>query len=176
MAAKKRVKTNTKPKKKKVILPKVMSKLIDIALKDLRKAEKTKGVVIDMDDWYVGDREVSCILSGSHLTVERHEVCSVCFAGAVMAGTLGRAGSKGYYEPIDFPGNADQLNALNELRCGNIADAAVDLDIVDSYSDAYHEMSDKYADLEVPDYDNLNPEPFHKAMERIQKILKRDGL
>lgn len=105
------------PKKIK-ILPKKPSKLIRLALKDLRAAEKA-GAIIDMG-WWLAKREK---VDGGP------KVCVVCFAGAVMKNTLGlrpneptRQYPAGEICPSAeyTPGNVKQLEALNDFRAGDI--------------------------------------------------------
>lgn len=100
-------------------LPSLPSDLITLALADLRKAESTPGLTIDMSDWYVTDRE---------------GVCTVCLAGAVMAVTLGISApqpahtilpsSERYVDPVF----CDPLRALNLFRTGHIHDGLLYLD------------------------------------------------
>lgn len=108
------------------ILPKKPSKLIRLALKDLKAAEKV-GAIIDMGYWLTKGY--------GNGTVER---CVVCLGGAVMKGTLQlrpRKGDKyGHGKELspneeNTPGNVDQLHALNEFRMGAVASALQTLNI-----------------------------------------------
>src|SRR4051812_17274748 len=88
-----------KKTKAKVVLPMKMSKLIGIALADLKKAEKQSNkYAIDMSDWYNPKAQLECrTLNGA--LVAKHAICSVCFAGAVMAFSLPKPRGKGELDP-----------------------------------------------------------------------------
>lgn len=100
--------------KKKTILPRKMSALIRVALADLRLVERSKRYVVNMDAW--------------HLAKDDDHPCAVCFGGSVMAKSLDADPGR-ILEPRDFPGNTDQLFALNCLRTGDLVNAAAHLKI-----------------------------------------------
>lgn len=174
MAAKKKVRAKAK------ILPKVMSKLIEIALNDLKKAEATKGMVVDMAEWLNPNVKLECTTPNGEV-VERRKACIVCAAGAVMAFTLGKKNTTKELFPEDMRNNEDQLCAINELRCGDVANAASYLGICEKYHNLINGLySEEYEALlelneDVPEYDNLNPKSFHKAMEKLATKLRRAG-
>ena len=88
-------------RKKPVILPKIPSKLIRLALKDLEWVEKRKKIYkVDMYSWH-----------------EPNSHCSVCLAGAVMANTL-KCDPKDEVRPEYIPRNKLQLRALDYFREG----------------------------------------------------------
>ena len=59
-----------------------------------------------------------------HTPNEKAGICQVCFAGAVMAGTLGESPEQAM-DPFVFSGSWEKaLNALEMVRQGNIVDAA----------------------------------------------------
>lgn len=160
--------------KKKVILPTKMSALIKLALKDIRKMEKTAGVVVDMSTFFAPKSEIVCA-THSGAIVEKRTACVLCAAGAVMAGTLGaniRGQSKA---PQDFKGNENQLNAIDCLREGSVGDAASNLGL---FTDDYGPKYAKYSAFNetIPEYEPMNPKPFHKAMEKLQVKLEKAGL
>lgn len=98
-------------KKKQVSLPDKPSALIRLALRDLEKVEKVPA------HYRVGmDEAFHCGMDGS-------EPCVVCFAGAVMAKTLGA----GWKDPTiyvgSFPENSKKLHSLDYFRTGRLDDA-----------------------------------------------------
>lgn len=99
--------------KKPVVLPRKMSALIRIALKDLEKVERSRIYEVAMGDWHhpLGDGK-----------------CAVCFAGAVMAKTC-RFKKNDYVYPrrSSMGENLDQFFALDSLRQGEIRLAASEL-------------------------------------------------
>lgn len=147
--------------KRKTILPRKMSKLIEIAMKDLKRVEAAKDMVVVMEEWFDPEAEVVCKVGGN--IISERQVCSACLAGSVMAFTLGKKNAKSYLIPDDMRGNEDQLNALNELRCGGVSTAAEVLGLVErgdynkmgqfAYSPERQKIIDEL-DCEIPDYDN----------------------
>lgn len=98
--------------KKRQTLPNKPSKLIEVAIKDLAKVEAEKDKFeIDMNDWYVPHSE----------SPTGKPVCAVCFAGSVIAMSLGKGhrGSHGF-KGITNKRTEMKLEALNEFRAGNI--------------------------------------------------------
>lgn len=79
------------------------SKWIRLAVADVKKVVKSPKYKFDLSEWH-----------------EPNGTCKVCFAGARMMG-LGGNPEKELY-PGDFT-EKDQLNALDELRCGGIDDS-----------------------------------------------------
>lgn len=106
-----------------IILPHKPSALIRIGVADLHKAIE-RGDDINMYSW---------------ASFRINRPCSVCFAGAVMRGTLGLKddqvlekfkesvyGKPNDYcnvMPEDYEKNVEQLEALNYLRCGDTVNA-----------------------------------------------------
>ena len=86
------------------MLPNDPSELIRLAIADLEKVEHDERYSVNMNAW--------------HEPIE--EVCCVCLAGALMAGTLnGDPGS--CLDPRDFDGpTRAKLWALNSLGRGNV--------------------------------------------------------
>ncbi len=169
-------KAKTKVRKKPVILPKKLSALIKIALKDLRKAEALpKKFIVEMDDWFVPEDVVCETKNGTEF--ERHKICTVCAAGSVMAFSLGMGEDKRFLAPEKFPRNEGQLHAINDLRCGEVDHAAFSLGLVapDDYGDYDFNAFNKF-NCVIPEYNRKNPEPFHKAMTKLQEKLVKAGL
>ncbi|SRR6266852_4842596 len=162
--------------KKQVILPMVPSQLIDIAIKDMRKALAKKWV-INMSTWYNPKTKVECKVDDDTI-IERYTVCSGCAAGSVMAFSLANANQlKVKLEPDNFKKNSQQLLAIDHLRQGEAAEAAVQLGLIDGrYSDY-----EKYLALSslnnksIPYFDQQKPEPFFKAMKAFSAKLKKAG-
>lgn len=137
-----------------MILPEKPSDLIELALKDLAKVERSKRYVVDMN---------YAFHSGSK------DLCSVCLAGAVMAMSLNISPETGQ-DPDDFPPDErDRLNALNSFRMG----------YVDSGICTMTSLEDDYPDLgmdhPIPKYrqDQLG---FKKAMAELAVDLRAKGL
>ena len=87
------------------MLPNDPSELIRLAIADLEKVEQDSRYDVDMSVWHE-----PC-----------GEVCEVCLAGAVMAGTLG-ADVGEYSTPDDFSeGIPYKLRALSYFRTGDIS-------------------------------------------------------
>lgn len=168
-------------RKKPVILPRVMSKLIDIALKDIRKVEKMKSkYAIDMGDWYDPNAQLVCSV-GDNSVISRTKICSVCAAGSVMAFSLNAKGNR-ELTPDSFPKNADQLHAINALRVGSVLSAYQVLFPDEGVSD-YTQDSERRKKAnqlielgdDIPEYEPMEPEPFHKALKKLQAKLQKAG-
>lgn len=183
MAKKAKAKKRTTRKSRKVILPMKLSSLIKICLKDIRRAEATPTCIINMDEWF--EREIAECAISNGMVVETHEYCIMCAAGSVMAFTLGALTKKEHATayPSDFPDNAQQLQAIDELRCGQVSGAArciwPDTENVEwgqqSKNDKKLDQVAKF-NCNIPDYDRDKPEPFHKAMTKLQEKLAKAGL
>ncbi len=145
-------------------LPEKLSDLIDLALADLRKVEKDDRYAVDMATWHEPP--------GASLDEEATR-CHVCFAGAVMAGTLGTMPNV-VVLPSDFtsmgddPHTARRLLALDSVRNGFVEDALRELG-------AYSLPSDVEDHVDVPRYSTHNPEPFHAAMAELAERLRKEG-
>lgn len=137
---------------KKKQLPKKLSGLIDIALADLSKAERSKYYTVEMSIYHFPDLE--------------ENKCLVCFAGAVMSQTLG-ADRKLNIDPDIFPlETGNKLKALDSVRCGAL-EAAFD----------WLERDLPYGlktELDVTKY-NEDPAEFKQDMKKISKLLKAVG-
>lgn len=182
--AKKRVVRKVAKKARRVILPKKLSSLIKICLRDMRKAEALpEKYVISMGEWYSPNETVSCQLDDGTL-IKEHTVCVMCAAGSVMAFSLANERQKKEtLGPDDFGDNELQLGAIDCLRQGQCAAAyrAINRDD-DPESESYNWNDDithqklERLDTKIPDYEPTNPEPFHKAMTKLHDKLARAGL
>lgn len=154
-------------KKKPVILPRKMSSLIRIALRDIRKVENSNKFVIEMGSWFT-PTEITC-KTDNGAVISEYKSCAVCAAGSVMAFSLG-ASKKFNQEltPSEFTGNTSQLSAIDSLRVGEVHDASNELGIVISGDRSRF-------DTHVPEYDAMEPELFHKAMTKLQTRLAKAG-
>jgi len=161
---------------RKKILPMVPSALIDIAIKDMRKA-LAKGWVINMGAWYDPKAKVKCTVDDD-VVIEEYTVCSACAAGSVMALSLASTNQqKRRLEPGTFSANEKQLRAIDDLRQGSISLAANELNLID---DPYAEGSTEYQtlralDVSIPEFNQQKPEVFFKAMKAFSAKLKKAG-
>jgi hypothetical protein len=143
----------TKMVEKAKVLPRLPSALIRLALKDLERVSKRKNIKVDMDDW----------------VVQKRKKCSVCFAGAVMVGTLGVAPT-GYKDPYDCGDeNLSQLKALNALRAGKCEDGFSYLLPMLAANAPFPVL-----DREVPPYTGKGTK-FFKAMRQLADDFEKAG-
>ncbi len=132
----------------KTQLPDKPSELIRAGLEDLKKCEADDGYRICMADWHSP--------SG--------QVCTVCFAGSVMAKSLG-ADKLTDFDPYQFA-DGDKLDALNSFRAGDVAEGLMIMGLPnEGFSDA----------LDLPGYED-SPVEFHKAMAALADTLEKAGL
>jgi hypothetical protein len=169
-------------------LPTKPSELIRVALADLKRAERTPNLIVDMDYWHEpeveGDTEEAAALAGYDpvtCTVKApvEPECTVCFAGSVMAFSL-HAPARANVAPDSYPEPIERkLNALNEFREGCLYDgfrylgwsedkiqrAMRRLGFEGGISDHQVEVA-KYAD---------EPEQFKRDMTALAKRLAKAG-
>lgn len=148
------------------MLSKVPSVLIRVGLRDLRACEAMpEKFQIYMPTWY---------------TPQEDGLCMVCFAGAVIAQSLGNGPlSK---DPCDFPEDRDQLNALNEFRNGRLRQAFSYLGLLVPRANCEMEKcdctlcADMPADLprsmQIPEHGSRG---FYPAMEKMADLLESKG-
>ena len=133
-------------------LPNKPSKLLKLALKDLKAVEADGRYMVDMEVYH---------------TQLSEGVCSVCLAGAVMAFSLGAHREEGL-SPRCFPGKLEyKLEALDHFRAGSILGGLRALDI-----EIPHGLSQW---VNVTPYQDSTKE-FKKGMKKIIKLLKKAGL
>ncbi len=183
--AKKAKKKVVKAKTAQPILPRKLSSLIKVALKDIRRAENTPGYLVRMNTWHDPD-EVVCRIGDADggIELDRKPICSVCAAGSVIAFSLKGDPTK-ELDPDDFPRNRDQLNACDDLRSGRVTAAAERLGVISDMAfdadegSADRKRYDKLAAIDnrtlIPDYNFKNPEPFHAAMKKLEAKLRKAG-
>jgi hypothetical protein len=156
------------------ILPRKMSSLIKIALADLRKAEqdREKCAISMTDTWFLRD-EATCTVTieNQPRIISEHPICVMCLAGVVIGFSLGaikneKINSAG---PSDFEKNEGQLESLDCLRTGDVWGAASYLGV-----DIEKGAVSKFY-VSIPEYDADDPEPFHKAMDKLRQKLIKGG-
>ena len=142
-------------------LPDKPSDLLILALADLAKAESDPTYDIHMGEWHVPFRRRLKDKPTDRCRKYDH-FCSVCFAGAVMAGTLGQeAGRKLIPEHFE-PALHDKLQALDCFRTGDVSLGLMQLKIdVDQWT-GY--------DKAVPYYDSDGE--WRKAMNELALRLQ----
>ena len=141
-------------------LPDRPSELIMMALEDLKKAEESKVYDVDMSEWHsTKGRMVS--------------KCSICFAGSVMAFSMG-VDIQGNYTPNDFDiVTAGKLIALDEFRVGQVK---IGLEYF------YRDINDKVLNLDnIPENRPIalyeeDREGFHAAMKELAQDFEICGL
>ena len=129
-----------------------VSRLIRIALADLEKCEASEEYTIYMETWHSPN---------SH--------CAVCFAGAVMAQTIGISKSVGAIPHQLHPLVEAQLLALNYLRAGFAQDA---WNILLWRTHGDYPLSRAY--YSVPEYD-CSPAGFKRAMRAMADRFEKAG-
>lgn len=137
----------------KPTLPDKMSDLILLALDDLAKVEKDKRYHVDM--WTFHEKN--------------GDKCDVCFAGSVMAMTLGKKINHRAF-PDSFPEDTRwKLVALDELRMGNVGNAADLMDI-----SHYQKYCARYFSTEIAKYET-DKSAFKRDMKKLAKDLAKAG-
>jgi hypothetical protein len=154
------------PAKTRKKLPDKPSALIRLALDDLRAIERSKQYKVMMEDWHSGN--TSCGNPDcTQCKRAADEPCEVCFAGSVMAKSLG-ADKNDCLEPDDFDGNTEnKLYAINCFRTGALGSA---LEFLGLDKPTY--LSDE---VPVIEYDE-SPAQFKKEMSKMADALERFGL
>lgn len=124
-----------------------LSQWVELALDDIIKTQRNSEYHINMSQWH-----------------KPNDSCSVCFAGSVMAMTLG-ANIKKRVEPGYYPVKIENaLLALDQIRQGAVIDA---IQIF-----GYHRG---LSDLDVQNYAD-DKTKWRRDMRKIIKMLKAVGL
>ena len=140
-------------------LPNKLGKLLRVALADLLKVEQDPAYTVRMYQWHL---PTGCDEDG-----DENPTCLVCLAGATMAKTL--------KAPVDVcvapdmypPAIAAKLQALDNLRAGNVARAAASLHII---------LPDEVPEyFKVPAY-STDPKKFHQALGELADLLDMENL
>ena len=133
-------------------LPGKPSELLELALSDLAKVERSSKYNVSMGNWH---------------SPTRYNGCHVCMAGAVMAKTLEAVRFKEHV-PGDFETDTKmKLRALDYFRAGWLDLALTFLGI-----DLPQSLARK---IDVADY-HENRRDFKKDMRSIIKALEHEGL
>lgn len=146
-----------------ILLPKIPSQLLRIAVDDLKKTMKDPNYIVNM---YLTFHQK--IWKDHEKYKENPNVCVVCFAGSVMAKTL-NASIKDRLSPVKFHINTNQLYALDNARQGKWASMF------------------SYLGLNKPSYEILvslpkvtpfhdDPDEFLLDMEDAIKVLAENNL
>ena len=148
-------------------LPDKPSELIRLALKDENKAHRDPKYRVYMNTWH----EV--------YNYKGTPQCHVCFAGAVMAFTLG-ASWEAELEPEDFRnGNHGKLNALDAFRSGDIYEGCAEMKMVGKVRKANIFNQDvefhPYFSMDVPSYEKDRLD-WRKSMFKIASRFAGGGL
>ncbi len=138
-------------------LPSTPSKLLRLAVKDLKAIRRRKGYDIKMSIWH----------DGTDADGNAGTTCSVCMAGAVMANTL-KVPRTLNFEPDNCSPNSSKLYAINYFRTGEIEDALSALG--DKYLKKW-QKSDKYPNIYIRPY-NENHLVFFEDMNKLIKDLE----
>ena len=127
-------------------LPGKPSALLELAMKDLAKVERSQRYIVDMVEWH------SPILNNQ---------CAVCLAGAVMANSLDIPPDHDI-TPDCFYQEEHALCAIDEFRCGNISRGFKFLGISGGLE--FNRTMPRYGNRE-----------FKPAMKQLIKDLKKGG-
>lgn len=139
----------------KIKLPTKPSKLIRIALADLAKAEKSKKYFVEMEDTF-----------HTPTTLNKKTVCVVCFAGAVMANTLGVSPETEAYTSSFGTYNETRLRSLDLFRVGDIESGLNNL----GYTN-FLVVNKPH----IPDY-HKSKTGFKKAMKNLATTFEKLGM
>lgn len=142
-------------RKPKPTLPDKMSELILVALADLCKVEKLKDrFEIDMEQWHVGNDYTAS------------NKCVVCFAGSVLAMTLGVPDDRNE-DGSSFPSRINKkIDAIDRLRTGQVA-------LAGGYLGLDHTKLSDY-DRPVASY-RADAAQFKRDMRKLAKDLAKGG-
>jgi hypothetical protein len=151
-------------------LPNKLSELIVVALDDLEKVRADERYAVNLDYWHVSKNSNASPTPGK---------CVVCFAGAVMAGTLGLNPEESCGGTVERFGadSSDKLSTLDLLRMGCVNDGlgvwpgglpeAVENDFAHAPSISEYDRHD----LDAPE----NYERFRREMNALASWLAERG-
>jgi hypothetical protein len=153
-------------------LPDTLSGLLELALNDLRKCESDPRFKINMWRYYMIDT-----------SEDVEQVCHVCLAGAVMAGTLGYTIADLQSDPLNdpsvkclLPENTpfeSKLMALDFLRRGHVGYAIAAMK--HGAIKYVHNLTTVSHDRSVTPYEDDKCQ-WHEDMALLLKHLKEVGL
>lgn len=147
-------------------LPKKPSKLIELALDDLAKAERTKGYKIDMGTWHDAPDAEDQYDPMTCKAKKKEEPCTVCLAGSVMAFSLNVPRTLSI-EPFQFADEVQSaLNAINAFREGDIWRGLDDMDIPDA-------TKQKAGDLfGIPEFDQVKVVAYERDRAKFKRQMR----
>ena len=153
-------------------LPRRLSEVIRVALRDLASVERSRRYVVDMSSWHWA----STLVDGSDM----RPVCYVCLAGAVMARTLGADRSETVGPNIArTKWDERRLYALDAARRGELDKALVDeMELDETQVNRRLRRADVGDGLlwhVVPPYE-YDPRGFKRSMRRMADVLEEVGL
>ena len=146
-------------------LPNKLSDLMEVALKDLRRVERSKKYVVDMGKWH-----------------SPNSVCHVCYGGAVMTRVLKPDEGIGALRGTFGNRTTHKFLALNAIRTGDISDALDILNIkyVWKYNAGFTSnivVKKHVLPIKVPECDyDVDKTQWHKDMRKIIRILRKASL
>ena len=157
-----------------------LSTRLQKSLDDLRKVEKDPKLKVDMGIWAGYDYDLDA--DGCRV---KHEFCSVCHAGSVLAKSINGEqfkkiiNAKHTFAPyknwghewtagIRDAGFLDFLQGVNELREGDFHGAQIALDLPDDFFDGF------ILRKEVPSY-NDDPRGYKRYFQRVINYVKKRG-
>lgn len=137
----------------RIALPAKASELLALALAELRRVEQDSRYRIDMKKWHIPSMDRS--------------VCSVCLAGAVLAGHLPPSEIVGDVDGRFDPETAVRLQAIDLLRCGAVKTA---VRVLGQVSVGGNLPRNRY----IPNYDE-SPELFRTCLAELLHELCDGG-
>lgn len=148
-------------------LPRRLSEVIRVALRDLASVERSRAYVVDMSNWHWA-------------SASPRAVCHVCLAGAVMARTLGADRSETVGPNIArTKWDERRLYALDAARRGELDKALVDeMELDETQVNRRLRRADVGDGLlwhVVPPYE-YDPRGFKRSMRRMADVLEGVGL
>ena len=146
-------------------LPSKLSDLLELALKDLAKVEKSKKYRVNMQVFHMPEEDETRFW-GETRKAKPNGVCTVCMAGALLAGTC-KVPRTTFENEIASPDLWSKLYAVDSLRTGHVCGA---------YKEINGWMCDVPASIpdviKVADYHEDKPQ-FKKDMRKIVKLLRK---
>lgn len=137
-------------------LPREPSKLIRLAVGDLKKCEEDSRYEIDMSGWHVPD----FVEDVKEYNDSEVEVCNVCFAGAIMAKTLDC--------DVSFNGQLDSFKDKDKIRF-------IFLDYIRQYKFYWDDLSDLYPlDISTEEEERIY-EMYKKVKPFVLSIKEKGG-
>ncbi len=147
------------------------SDLLEQAMEDLEKTEKSEKYKVDMGLWHRTIDEDDVRYSSEDYKKEDIGRCAICLAGSTMACRLGIAHDISA-SPSDFDNSIKyKLMALDSFRVGSIEDALGWL----GKSDYAEFLSDLPDFIDVTPYES-DKEAFKRNMKEIVEMLRKVDL